>query len=94
MAGSVFVDMPMADGLPELLASQDVIITDSAEEATLVIRPGERLESDLDSVYAGGWIACAIARAQAERLGISLTCMGELLDLLNVKVRACGLGCF
>ncbi|MHC4562842.1 MAG: hypothetical protein ACYS8X_08740 [Planctomycetota bacterium] len=94
MAGCVFVDMPMVEGLDEVLASQRVTIVDSAQDASVVIRAGERLESDISTLYAGGWIACAIARAQAERLGISLTCMGEVLDRLNVKVRVCGLGCF
>ncbi len=46
------------------------------------------------TLFAGGWIACADAREAAGRLGITTRQMGGILEHLNVKIRACGLGCF
>ncbi len=55
---------------------------------------GERLESDMDVLYSGGWVSCSVARDLAGKLEVSLDQMGGILDHLNVKVRQCGLGCF
>lgn len=54
----------------------------------------ERLESDMDVLYSGGWVSCSIARDLAGKLEVSLEQMGDMLDHLNIKVRQCGLGCF
>lgn len=54
----------------------------------------DRKESDLQTLYSGGWIACETARAVAKRIDIPLEQMGQLLDQLDVKVRKCSLGCF
>lgn len=54
----------------------------------------ERLESDLSILYSGGWVSCSTARTLAGKLGTTLPQMGDMLDLLNVKVRQCSLGCF
>jgi hypothetical protein len=59
-----------------------------------VLLCNDRRESDLDTMYSGGWISCETARAVAARMVISLSQMGALLDHLDVKVRKCGLGCF
>ena len=55
---------------------------------------GERRESRLDTLEAGGWIACATARALAKKHGITLETLGAFLNDVDVKVRQCGLGCF
>ncbi len=45
-------------------------------------------------IYTGGWIACTVARGLADTLGIKTRQVGALLDHLDIKVRACELGCF
>jgi hypothetical protein len=55
---------------------------------------GERLESDLTTLHAGGWITCPAARAAASKLQISNRAMGKILNLLEIKIRRCDLGCF
>ena len=45
-------------------------------------------------LYVGGYIPCATARTMAARLGLRMSQMGKLLELLHVRVRACELGCF
>ncbi len=62
--------------------------------AVCVIESDEHLECDLTTLYASGWIACDTARAVAGKLDISTRKMGKLLNCLDIKVRACGLGCF
>ena len=46
------------------------------------------------TLYAGGWIACPVARAVAARLGVPYRQAGALLDFLDIKIRRCDLGCF
>lgn len=57
-------------------------------------RAEEREECDDSTLHMGGWIRCPVAVAAAARLDISTRKMGKLLDLLDIKVRECGLGCF
>ncbi len=54
----------------------------------------ERLESSTTLLYSGGWLSCETAWAMSDILGISKAQMGMMLDLLEVKVRKCDLGCF
>ena len=72
----------------------DLELTADAAGASATVRPGDRAQSDLDTIYAGGWIECPTAWALAKKLGVSVQQMGVLLARLNVKVRNCGLGCF
>lgn len=94
MAGSIYIDIPSPDGLAELLAGDGVGVAADCDSATLAIRRDRGRQSEMDVLYADGWVACEAARGMAGRLGVSLPAMGELLELLNVKVRRCGLGCF
>ncbi len=94
MAASVYIDPPMADELTELLAAEGIVIASDSSSASLTIGREDRRQSDLKTLYAGGWVACETALALADRLGISPASMGKLIDLLDVKVRRCSLGCF
>jgi len=82
--------------LQALLESEgiDLELVSGPAEAAVTARPGQRQQSDLETVYAGGWIECPAAWALAKKLGISVQAMGAVLEHLNVKVRNCGLGCF
>lgn len=53
-----------------------------------------RRTSTPSELRVGGWIACPAARRLAAKLGIPLRSMGRLLDLLEIKIRHCDLGCF
>ena len=66
----------------------------SAERIIRVVPTEERLQSDGSTLYAGGWITCAAARAMGAELGFGLMKTGKLLDFLDVKIRRCELGCF
>ena len=59
-----------------------------------VVKSAGRQQSDASTLESGGWITCSTARGVADKLGIDGLVMGKLLDLLNVKVRQCELGCF
>ena len=54
----------------------------------------EHKECRGDTIVAGGWIRCASAWKLGKRHGIPLLQLGALLDLLDVRVRECCLGCF
>lgn len=59
-----------------------------------VVRSDQRRQSDSQTLQAGGWISCLMARDMATKLRIDSRKMGKLLDLLDIKIRACELGCF
>lgn len=69
-------------------------LTDDVAGAAVTVRPGDRKQSDMETIYAGGWIECPTAWAIAQKLALPVQKMGVLLTHLNVKVRNCGLGCF
>jgi hypothetical protein len=71
-----------------------VEIVSEGECAVRVVQSEGRVESDPGTLQSGGWIKCETAREMAGRLNIDTRQMGRLLDLLDVKVRECGLGCF
>jgi hypothetical protein len=62
--------------------------------AVQVVESEGRQPSDPSTLQAGGWIACADAFDMASNLGIPTQTMGKLLNLLDVKLRQCQLGCF
>lgn len=65
------------------------------EAGTVVVVTGEAgKRCTRRRLYVGGTIACETARAMAGVLGLTVRQMGELLDVLQIKVRQCGLGCF
>ena len=69
-------------------------VVTSGDSAVRVAKPKRRLKSTRSVLQAGGWISCRSARAAADALGISPRKLGELLNHLNIKIRACELGCF
>ena len=71
-----------------------VEVVSDGDCAVQVIRSEKRSESDLKTLQSGGWIKCEVARSVAKKLNMSTLKTGKLLDLLDVKVRECGLGCF
>ena len=54
----------------------------------------ERREGSMAALYAGGWVRCHVALALAHRLNVGSRDMGDMLDLLEIKIRDCSLGCF
>ena len=67
----------------------------SGRNATVVVgRSSERRESDPATLQSGGWIACPTALGMAGRLRIRPHQLGIVLILLDVKIKACSLGCF
>ena len=59
-----------------------------------VVESAERSPCDSFILRPGGWITCSMARAMAARLTVNGRQMGKLLDLLDIKIRECELGCF
>jgi hypothetical protein len=59
-----------------------------------VIQAQAGSESTATELHAGGRITCWLARDMASKLGIKKIEIGKLLNHLEIKVRACELGCF
>jgi len=59
-----------------------------------VISAAAGTQSSSATLQAGGWIACATAFKAARQLGITPAQLGKLLDHLDIRIRACQLGCF
>ena len=72
----------------------DVEMADGDTDGLRIVSSPEPSESSGDTLVAGGWIRCATARQMATEYGLPLRSLGELLDLLEIKIRACSLGCF
>ena len=96
MSKRISVPDSIAPAVQELLDREKIDLAIAADQQcdVEVVLCDERKESDLHSVYSGGWIACETARAVARQIDIPLAQMGQLLDQLNVKVRKCSLGLF
>ena len=96
----LYLDNPpegLAEKIEGLFASSDTKVrwADSDDTAALAISwPDDRKDSDGTNIYSGGYIACANAFKAAARSGMDLTTFGEFLNLLDVKLRQCQLGCF
>ena len=76
-----------AEGLPfEVVSGGDC--------ALRVVQSKAGCQSTASELHAGGAITCALARELATRLGVKTREMGKLFDPLDIKIRACELGCF
>ena len=91
-------------GAPEALAeslvafveaeSIPVEVVTSGEATVRVVESQDRQESSVSTLQAGGWIACLTAHQIAERLGVEIRQVGQLANHLEIKIKACELGCF
>ncbi len=67
----------------------------SSSEGKLRVHESEdKLESTIDVLEAGGWIGCATAWAMAGKHGLSVNQVGQLVNALDIRIKACCLGCF
>ncbi len=93
---------------PDMLASLNVFLEEKnialhaiaadspgSEQAVLAVRrTATRQQSGGELLYAGGWITCETALGLASSLDLPSRQVGALMDELEIKVRACSLGCF
>ncbi len=96
--------MPRVIGVPDTLRSKLTDFLDreripltvvSGSECEVNVRAiEEKRECTVSELYPGGWIKCEVARAMAKRLHIGYRSIGKIINLLDIKIRACSLGCF
>ena len=90
------VDVSIIESLTKFIGTEGIEIDltqDDGSDADVLVCD-DRKESDLDTLYSGGWIKCRTALNMAKKLEIPRIQMGALLDHLKIKVRNCSLGCF
>ncbi len=97
MAKTISVPESMSQRAREFVAAEaiplEVVAGDGGAEVR-VVQGAAGQESSSSEWRAGGWIGCAPALDAAGRLGIAAGDLGKLLDHLDIKIRACELGCF
>jgi hypothetical protein len=71
------------------------LVVEAPCEVRIAVSDGsDRRECTGDTLEAGGWIKCSAAWALGVMYGIPLLQLGAFLDVLDIKVRQCALGCF
>jgi hypothetical protein len=54
----------------------------------------ENVKKEVEKAAHDGRLTCHEARALAEKLGVDYSEVGQACNELNLKIRACELGCF
>lgn len=85
--------LKLADFLRDSSLELELVTTDPAD-LRVVPAAVEREPSDTETLRVGGAIDCATAWALAEKHGLDLMQLGALLNLLEIRVCKCCLGCF
>ncbi|MFH1744069.1 MAG: hypothetical protein ABIH23_34130 [bacterium] len=96
MVARLAVPDPLNEEIQKFINENDMAleIVDRAPYDLRVVVSGEQRQSIDDNLEASGWITCGHALQLAKQLGIPSLQFGALLDLLEIKVRECSLGCF
>ena len=96
MKKRVRVDVSIVESLKEFIDAEGIQIDLTPDEGSdlRVLVCDDPKESDLDTLYSGGWIACQAALSLAKKFEIPTRQVGLLLNHLDIKVKKCSLGCF
>jgi len=96
MSTTIGIPEKNRDSVAALLAaaSVDHVIVSPGEGELNVLDAAKGETSDSDNLMAGGRIDCRVAWAMSKKHGIPLSVLGELINLLDIRIRNCALGCF
>ena len=96
MNTTIGVPKGLADKVSEFVRTEapDCHVSTEGSGTVQVVEAQDGVQSSSALLQAGGWITCPDAFAMAGRLGIPTQSVGKLLDLLDVRIRSCQLGCF
>ena len=100
MSARVYVCDELRDDVERFVRENDIPmeLVDDLQSAGLgIVAPADKDEKkmcDTKTLYSGGWIKCPTAWAIGKRQGLGLMQLGGLLNMLDIRVRQCALGCF
>lgn len=96
MSATIAVPEALAEKVADFLKVEAVAceVVAGGDATICIVQSEDRQQSDPSTLQAGGWIACEDAFAMASKLGMPVPAMGKLLNLLDVRIRSCQLGCF
>jgi hypothetical protein len=72
----------------------DWVVVDPPAGDLCIVEAAPKTECDELVLHPGGRIPCAVALGLADSFGVPGKVVGRLLNLLEIKVRDCQLGCF
>lgn len=96
MSATIGVTQDLAEQVTEFVKAETLALeVVSAGSGTIeIVRSEDQQQSDPSTLQAGGWVTCTDAFAVASKLGLPTRTMGKFLNLLDIKIRECQLGCF
>ncbi len=97
MSARVYVSGELRDSVERFVRENNVPIelVDGLQSADLsIVASADKKMCDEKTLHSGGWIKCPAAWAIAKQYGLDLMQLGSLLDMLDIRIRQCALGCF
>jgi hypothetical protein len=93
---TIGVPPPRRAAIEEFLRREalDWIVVDPPAGDLRIVEAAPKTECDGLVLHPGGRIPCAAALGLAQSFGVAGKVVGRLLNLLEIKVRDCQLGCF
>ncbi|HOX40358.1 MAG TPA: hypothetical protein PL033_20440 [Candidatus Brocadiia bacterium] len=97
MAAVLIVPEAWLERLRDLITRERLPISAASDgQGDVIVIDGDPPKSECGEreLRVGGRLACQTGKAVASRLGVSPRKLRPLLDLFQIKVRACEWGCF
>ncbi len=100
MAAKLYVSDELKDDVGRFVSDNSFpveLIDDRAAADFAILSPDgddSKKMCDAKTWHAGGWIKCPTVWAMGKQHGLELMQTGSLLDMLNIRIRQCALGCF
>jgi hypothetical protein len=96
MSATIGVTQDLAEQVAEFVKAETLALeVVSAGSGTVqIVQTEDKEQSDPSTLRAGGWITCTDVFALASKLGLPTRTMGKFLNVLDIKIRECQLGCF
>ena len=96
MPAKVYVSEELRDDVERFIRKNNVPMElgDLRSADLGIVSSADKKMCDTKTLYSGGWIKCPTAWEIAKQHSLDLTQFGSLLDMLNIRIRHCALGCF
>jgi len=100
MPAKVYVSEKLRESVERFLCENNIqleLVADSQSADISIVAPADENDKkmcDPKVLRAGGWIKCPTVWAMGKQHGLNLMQLGALLNMLDIRIRECALGCF